>query len=114
MELHLVLDERGEAIVEQDLERWAAWVDTAYLGVARTIVTPDVAVVTTFVPFIEDAESDARPQAFVTRVFGGTLDGDERRSTTRSQAQAVHSSVVVWCHEGDAFERSLADRRDAA
>lgn len=114
MEVHLVLDERGEALIEEDLERWAAWVDTAYLGVARTLVVPDVAVITTFAPFIEDAEPDVQPRAFVTRVFGGTLDGDERRSVTRDQAQAAHASVVEWCRVGDALERTLAAQRDAA
>lgn len=110
VDVHLVLDERGEAVVEEDLERWATWVETASLGVARTLVLPDVAVVTTFVPLIEDAEADATPQPFVTRVFGGTLDADERRSATRLQAQAVHASVVEWCHEGDMLERALAAR----
>lgn len=114
MEVHLVLDERGEAIVEEDLERWATWVDSAYLGVARTLVLPDVAVITTFAPFLEDAEPDVKPRAFVTRVFGGTLDGDEQRAATRDEAQAVHANVVEWCREGDILERTLAARRDAA
>lgn len=114
MEVHFVLDERGEAVVEDDLERWAAWVGTAYLGVARALVTSGVAVVTTFEPLIENAERDTEPQAFVTRVFGGPLDGDERRSATRQEAQAAHASVVEWCREGDEFERSLAERQDAA
>ena len=108
METHFMFDDRGEVMTAIDVDRWEAWLETADLGVARTIVSRDVAVVTTFVPLEEDGEAAATPQPFVTRVFGGMLDGDERRSPSRSDAESTHDNVVEWCRAGESFASDAA------
>ena len=107
METHFILDERGEPVVAADLDHWASWLETAYLGVARSIVTPDVVVVTMFVPVHVGEEAEA-PLPFVTCIFGGILDGDERRSSSRIEALATHHSVVEWCRTGEALEKATS------
>ena len=97
MEVYFVLDENGEPREERDIERWQQWFEQADRGVARTTVSPEVTVLTTFRAFDHLAAPDAPPKLFETRVFGGVLDGEEREHVTRAEAVATHASVVDWC-----------------
>lgn len=48
MEGYFVLDERGEPVEERDFAAWTRWFEQADRSVARTVVTSDVTVLTTF------------------------------------------------------------------
>ena len=98
--MYFVLDEDGEPREERDIERWQQWFDHADRGVARTTVSPDVIVLTTFRAFDDLAAPDAPPKLFETRVFGGVLDGEQREHGTRAEAIAAHASLAEWCRAG--------------
>ena len=113
MEVYFVLDENGEPREERDLDQWQRWFEQADRGVARTAVSAEVTVLTTFRAFDELADPDAPPKLFETRVFGGVLDGEERAYGTRAEAVAAHASVVDWCRVSIA-EGVEGDRGTAA
>jgi hypothetical protein len=104
MESYFVLDERGEPRVERDLDRWTRWFEQADRSVARTVVSPEVTVLTTFRAVDESMPpgSTELPCLFETRVFGGVLDGTEGQHRTRAEAQAAHAALADWCRAGAA------------
>jgi hypothetical protein len=104
MESYFVLDERGEPRIEHDVDRWTRWFEQADRSVARTVVSPEVTVLTTFRGVDEStpAGSTELPCLFETRVFGGVLDGTERRDRTRTEALAAHAELADWCRAGAA------------
>lgn len=109
MEVYFVLDEHGEPREERDLDQWQRWFEQANRGVARTAVSPQITVLTTFRAYDELADPDAAPKLFETQVFGGVLDGELREHRTRAEAIAEHAALAEWCRLG------LADAdRDAA
>src|SRR5438128_10457180 len=99
MEAYFVLNDRGEPILEPDLEAWFTWFERADRGVARTVVTPDVTVLTTFNGVDESPESEP-PRLFESRVFGGPLDGEVTQYGTRAESLAGHARLVEWCRIG--------------
>ncbi len=100
MEVYFVLDERGDPRKVSDVAAWLHWCERADRGVARTAVTPDIAVLTTFSGFDEPGEGRA-PLLFATRVFGGVLDGEDVQHPTRADALAGHAMLVAWCRLGN-------------
>ena len=48
MEGYFVLDDRGEPLEEKDFATWTRWFEQADRNVARTVVTSEVTVLTTF------------------------------------------------------------------
>ncbi len=108
VEEYFVLDEQGEPRREPDLEVWTRWFEHADRGIARTAVTPQVTVLTTF-RGVNLFEPGHPPKLFETRVFGGVLDGEERQTPTRSEAMAVHSELADWCRIGNAPNAGTAE-----
>jgi hypothetical protein len=101
MELYFVLDERGEPIRERDVEAWSRWFAHADRSIARSIVSPDVTVLTTFNGVDNVPEPDSIPRLFESRVFGGILDGEVVHHCTRAEATAHHAELVEWCRIGN-------------
>ena len=97
MEAYFVLDSCGDPVRERDLAAWVRWFEGADRGIARTLVAEDVVVLTTFTGV---AEAGGDPLLFETRVFGGVLDGEEVRTSTRAEATAAHATVAQWCDIG--------------
>ena len=97
MEGYYVLDDRGEPVPERDLEAWTRWFESADRSISRTVVTPEITVLTTFRGVAEAGETGA-PALFETRVFGGILDGEEVRHRSRSEALDGHAILAEWCH----------------
>jgi hypothetical protein len=95
MEGYFVLDDRGEPIPERNLEAWTRWFERADRSISRTIVTPEITVLTTFRGVIDS--TDGSPALFETRVFGGILDGEEQRHCTRAEAIDAHAVLAEWC-----------------
>jgi hypothetical protein len=111
MEVYFVLDENGAPREEPDVEKWQQWFDQADCGVARTAVSPEVMVLTTFRGYDDLAAPDATPKLFETRVFGGVLDGEEVAHASRAQALAAHAGLIEWCRAGIA--EAIAADQDA-
>ena len=95
MEGYFVLDDRGEPVPERNLEAWTRWFERADRSIGRTIVTPEITVLTTFRGVVDP--TDGSPALFETRVFGGILDGEEWRHCTRSEAIDGHAVLAEWC-----------------
>lgn len=108
MELYFVLDERGEPLPETDIDAWTRWFEQADLGVARSVISPEVAVLTTFRGGVEQLpEPGEAPLLFETRVFGGVLDGEELHHASRGEALAGHAWLADWCRAGTAPDLGL-------
>ena len=108
MEVYFVLDEQGDPVPVSDLEAWLRWFGRADRGVARTVVTPDIAVLTTF-SGVHDAADGRAPLLFDTRVFGGVLNGEEIQHSTRVDAIAGHALLVAWCRVGSSPDGGITE-----
>ena len=109
MELYFVLDEHGEPLRERNIEAWSRWFAHADRSIARTVVTPDVTVLTTFSGVDEVAEPDSIPRLFESRVFGGVLDGEVVHHCTRTEATIEHRELVQWCRIGNSPNAGFAE-----
>lgn len=100
MELYFVLNEHGEPVRERDVEAWSRWFAQADRCIARSIVSSDVTVLTTFNGVDDVPSLDAVPRLFESRVFGGILDGEVVQRCTRAEATEQHVRLVQWCRIG--------------
>jgi hypothetical protein len=101
MELYFVLDEHGDPVPERDMEAWSRWFAQADRSVARSTVSRDITVLTTFNGVDDVPEPHVIPKLFETRVFGGLLDGEVIQHCTRAEATAQHAELVEWCRMGN-------------
>lgn len=99
MEGYFVLDDRGEPLEEKDFATWTRWFEQADRNVARTVVTSEVTVLTTF-SGVDHSTQGQPPRLFETRVFGGVLDGEEARHASKADAIAAHAALAEWCRIG--------------
>jgi hypothetical protein len=99
MEGYFVLDEQGEPLEERDFAAWTRWFEQADRTVARTVVTAEVTVLTTF-SGVDLSTQGQPPRLFETRVFGGVLDGEEARDSSKAAAIAAHAALAEWCRIG--------------
>jgi hypothetical protein len=100
MELYFVLDEHGEPVRERDIDAWSRWFAQADRCVARSTVSRDVTILTTFNGVDDVAGPHSVPKLFESRVYGGILDGEVAHTCTRAQACAEHKRLVEWCRVG--------------
>lgn len=106
MERYFVLDERGEPQLERDLDAWIRWFEQADRSIARTTVSPEVTVLTTFRGVEESPDA---PRLFETRVFGGVLDGEEVAHKTRALALESHAALADWCRIGNSPDAGITE-----
>lgn len=90
---HYLMNDDGSVRKVDDLMEWArAWSgsrrDVAYHGVGS------VSVSTVFLG-IDHSFDRGRPLLFETMVFGGPLDGEQDRYTTRDEALTGHARMVA-------------------
>jgi hypothetical protein len=109
MELYFVLDKHGEPVRELDMEAWSRWFAHADRSVARTAVSPNVTVLTTFNGVDDVPHANATPKLFQSRVFGGVLDGEVRQHCTRTEARVQHHELVVWCRIGNSKNAGITE-----
>jgi hypothetical protein len=109
MEAYFVLDDRGEPRLEPDKEAWARWFETADRGIARTTVSPEVTVLTTFRGVDEGPQNDEVPCLFDTVVFGGVLDGEALHHRSRGEALEAHARLAEWCRVGTEPDCGITD-----
>jgi hypothetical protein len=110
MTAYFVLDERGEPRREMDRDAWARWFERAERGLARTVMTDQVTVVTIFIGVHAAPEHDT-PLLFETRVFGGVLDGAHVARGTRAEALAAHCHLAAWCRIGAEPHHGLTEEQ---
>jgi hypothetical protein len=109
MERYFVLDTAGNPVEEPDVEAWSQWFAQANRHVARTIVSPEVTVLSTFSGVHDAAPADATPRLFESRVFGGVLDGEVVTQSTRADATRRHDELSAWCRIGNAPDLGITD-----
>jgi hypothetical protein len=109
MEGYFVLNERGEPMLERDVEAWTRWFERADRSVARTAISGEITVLTTFRGVGETDESGQAPPLFETRVFGGILAGEERWHRTRAEALVGHERLAEWCRIGNTYNHGLSE-----
>jgi len=91
-----VLDASGEPRQEPDLLAWARWFEASgdERRVALTDIAPGVRVSTVFLG-LDHSFGGMRPLIFETLVFGGALDQEMDRYSTRAEAIAGHERMVA-------------------
>lgn len=81
---------------EPDIIAWGHWYDKNYLNrhVKNEEIGSDVRVSTVFLG-IDHSFGHGPPLLFETMVFGGPLDGEQRRYSTWGEAEAGHAAVMA-------------------
>ncbi len=92
-----ILDADGKPQCCDDLMAWARWFETANLHVAETHFG-DVRVSTVFLG-LDHSFGSGPPLLFKSMVFGGTLDGEQERYTSRADAEAGHTALCQRVRE---------------
>lgn len=83
----------GQPIPEPNILVWARWFETANRIVAQTQVG-EATVSTVFLGFDYNFWTQGQPLLYETLIFGGDMDGREKRYATRAQALAGHEAVL--------------------
>ena len=96
---HWVL-RNGQPVSTDDAVKWATWYGTSgeERRVARTVVSDGVEVSTVFLA-IDHAFGGMVPILWETLVFGGPLDGEMERYSSREGAEAGHEAMVKRARE---------------
>ncbi len=87
-----ILNANGEPVPCADALEWARWFEKADRNVARDRM--GVAKVSTVFLGVDHGWGDGRVLLYETMVFGGPLDGEQSRYTTRDEALSGHAETV--------------------
>lgn len=93
MTYRYILDADGNPVPCPDLMTWGRWMQTADRHVALTRFE-GVRISTVFLG-LDHSWDDGPPVLFESMVFGGPLDGEMRRYTSRADADAGHTALCV-------------------
>jgi hypothetical protein len=87
---------RDGAPVQVDLLTWGRWFEDhqSERVVARTELSPQVFVSTVFLGLDHNFFGDGPPILWETMIFGGSLDQDQWRYSSRAAAEAGHLDAV--------------------
>lgn len=89
-----MLDADGNVVATKDETAWQSWIGNFdNRRVARDYVG-DVEISTVFLPCDHGFDA-AAPVLFETMVFGGELDQEQRRYSTRTAALAGHAELLA-------------------
>ena len=93
---HYILDHRGHVKHEPDANKWAIWFNNANekRRVKFTDCGQDIHVSTVFLGLDHSFQETSKPVLWETIVFGGDMDGRERRYTSRALALKGHYEIV--------------------
>ena len=91
----------GKAVPATDLIEWARWIETGHKErvVAKTQVG-DGEVSTVFLG-LDHNFGEGPPVLWETMVFGGPLDEETERYTSREDAKAGHAAMVKRVEEAE-------------
>lgn len=90
-----ILDAQGRPVLETNLKHWAAWMEQPdHLRVAEEFIG-EIRVSTVFLGLDYNLSTKGAPVLWETKVFGGPLHYETRRSSgSREQAEAQHAEMV--------------------
>jgi hypothetical protein len=94
MHLLYVLDAAGTPQPASDVRRWGQWYRTADRIVAQDTFG-DVQVSTVFLGIDHNFRADGPPVLWESMIFGGPLDQEQRRYTSRADAEAGHTALCI-------------------
>lgn len=94
-----ILNDEGEPESCEDLIQWAQWFERANRTVARD-KTADGQVSTVFLG-LDHSFGEGPPLLYETMVFGGSMDQEMQRYTTRKQAVAGHKRTFAAVKEAE-------------
>lgn len=99
-----ILDARGEPQPIDDALEWARWYETADRHVAHDMDEGDrhglrIRVSTVFLGIDHNHFGDGPPILWETMVFGGLLDGTQRRYESRADAYVGHQEICARVRE---------------
>jgi hypothetical protein len=95
-----VLDEKGEPVLEPDVLKWAEWMGQSERHVALTkfawgeVSTVFLGLDHNFARIVAPDSAELKPVLWETMVFGGALDQEQRRYTSRAEALTGHAEIV--------------------
>lgn len=95
-----ILDDLGRA-VPSDAKTWAAWMEKQNHVLEQTELG-EALVSTIFLGLDHNHSGHGPPLLWETRVFGGALDGEQARYSTREQAELGHAAMVDRVRAGSA------------
>ena len=86
----------GEPVPAPDLMTWARWFETSAPEriVAKTGLADGLVEVSTVFLALDHSHGRGKPVLWETLVFGGPLDGEMARYTSRADAEAGHLDMV--------------------
>lgn len=87
----------GMPVLEPDLFKWGRWLQTADRAVAKD-THGEVDVSTVFLG-LDHSFGQGPPVLWETMVFGGPLDGEQRRYTSEGEAKAGHAELLAAVKE---------------
>lgn len=87
-----ILDEKGNPKEEKDLLTWGKWFETADRIIAKTKIGKSE--ISTVFLGLDHSFGGNKPLLFETMVFGGTLDGEQNRYSTREESIKGHEEMV--------------------
>lgn len=96
-----ILDADGEPQPCEDLLTWARWYETADRIVAAAWFG-EVRVSTVFLGLDHRFGFNGPPILWESMVFGGPLDGEQRRYTSRADADAGHTALCLAVTDAEA------------
>jgi len=94
---HYILDAKGKPVPEPDLLKWARWMETPTRMIAKTKVNVEegsAEVSTVFLGLDHRFGTEGPPLVFETMVFGGPLDQEQDRYSTKAEALAGHQALA--------------------
>lgn len=94
---YYTLDANGEPVIEPDQNKWARWINTANIHVARDTVHGGI-ISTVFLGHAFEPEN---PTLWETAVVGGRLDQvKDRCAGNRDQALTMHAKMLERAQGG--------------
>lgn len=93
MQKYYILNECNQPEPIHNIMHWALWFETADRVVAGTEVNKDITVSTVFLG-LDHQWSDGPPLLYETLVFGGEMDGEMERYSTKDEAITGHDAMV--------------------
>jgi hypothetical protein len=95
-----ILDETGTPVPEPDLYKWGKWFESMGNRVLQQDMVGDVKVSTVFLG-LDHNWGEGEPVLWETMVFGGKLDMEQDRYTSRDEAIKGHASILQRVKEAE-------------
>ena len=95
-----ILDESGNPKPCEDIAEWARWFcDSDEQRIVAKSHIGESKVSTVFLG-LDHQWGDGPPLIYETMVFGGDLDGEQNRYSTREEAESGHKDMVAKVSDG--------------